>query len=98
MASAWLRSPVMPCWKITTGQPFAGLVPAGPALAFGTVTSSGIALFACNAGTGLKRVRLRSLAGSASGAGGAAAAVQARRRTVESVLMPPGACAVGIGE
>ena len=88
----------MPCWKITTGQPPAGGVPPDGEFALGTVTSSGIALFATSAGTGLKRVRLRSLSGSVSGAGGAAAAVQARRNTLESVLIPPGLCAVGMYE
>ena len=38
IASIWERLPVMPCWKITTGQPAAGLVIAG---LLGTVISTG---------------------------------------------------------
>ena len=48
------RLRVMPCWKITTGQPPAG---AGvPEVAFGTVTSSGICSVSVGTGSGLKRV------------------------------------------
>ena len=93
-----VRSRVMPCSKMITGQPAAGLTPAAPAAPFGMVTSNGIALSAFFSGIGLKRVRLRSLAGSASGAGGAAAARHAVRNTAESVLIPPGACGVGMYE
>jgi len=88
----------MPCSKITTGHPAVGLTPAAPAAPFGMMTSSGIGLLARNSGSGLKRVRFRSFAGSVSGAGGAAAARHAVRNTAESVLMPPGACAVGMYE
>ena len=45
-AKASLRSRVMPCSKMTTGQPVAGLTPAAPASAFGMMTSSGMALSA----------------------------------------------------
>ena len=40
IANASARLRVMPCWKITTGQPAAGLV--RPEAAFGTVASTGI--------------------------------------------------------
>ncbi len=70
----------MPCWKMTTGQPFAGRAAPATEFAFGTVTRSGIASEAFVApGTGLKRVRLR-LAGSMPGAGEGPAACQKRVR------------------
>ena len=60
---------------MTTGQPAVGFAHAPPAaVAFGTVTSSGIVRSAVLSGTGLKRVRLR-LVGSRP-AGGGPAAVQ----------------------
>src|SRR5690606_22287547 len=55
-ASAWLRSPVMPCWKITTGQPVAGLL--RPELAFGIAASTGIVMSVVFTGNGLATVRL----------------------------------------
>ena len=55
-ASAWLRLPVMPCWKITTGQPVAGLV--WPEAAFGIVASTGIVTSLVFTGNGLAKVRL----------------------------------------
>src|SRR6478752_7026227 len=61
------RLRVMPCWKITTGQPPAGAL--CPELAFGTVTSTGISSVSVGTGTGLKRV-VRVLVMS-SGKGGA---------------------------
>ena len=71
-----MRLPVIPCWMMTTGQPLAGLVQAPPAaVAFGTVTSTGIFWSASFNGRGLKRVTCR-LAGSSPGTGEAPAAVQ----------------------
>ena len=76
MARACVRLPLRPCWTITTGQPAVGLrQPAPPlAVAFGTVTSSGIVNVARVAGIGLNRVMKRLV--WSSGAGGGPAASQ----------------------
>ena len=42
-----VRFSVMPCWKITTGQPFGGFV--FPLFAFGSVASNGMRLFGTRA-------------------------------------------------
>src|ERR1700736_2763035 len=49
------RLRVMPCWKISTGQPPAGAA-AWPEEALGTVTSTGIGKVWVGTGSGLKRV------------------------------------------
>ena len=53
------------------------------------MTSSGIALFADQRRDRIEAREVALVRGSVSGAGGAAAAVHARRSTFESVLMPP---------
>ena len=55
-ASAWVRLPVMPCWKITTGQPLAGRL--RPEAAFGIVASTGMVASLVLTGNGLAKVML----------------------------------------
>ena len=50
------RLRVMPCWKITSGQPAVGLTAPNADAAFGTLTSTGICRVAVGTGSGLKRV------------------------------------------
>ena len=50
IANITVRFSVMPCWKITTGQPPAGCV--SPVVEFGSVPSSGMR-FAATRGTGV---------------------------------------------
>ena len=72
MKNALVRSPPRPCCTIATGQPAAGLVqppPAALAVAFGTVTSSGMVVVPRFTGTGLKRVMKRLVWSSGSGGG-----------------------------
>src|ERR1700740_1649950 len=62
------RLRVMPCWKISTGQPPAGGTAPCSELAFGTVTSTGIIRFAFVAtGRGLKRVTFLLVASRGNG-------------------------------
>ena len=49
-----VRLRVMPCWKITTGQPAAGL--ALPEFAFGTVSSTGMSWVEVATGNGFAKV------------------------------------------
>ncbi len=75
------RLRVMPCWKITTGQPPAGAV--CPEVAFGTVTSSGISSVSVGTGSGLKRV-VKVLVVS-SGKGGACQNARERRAAAQVI-------------
>ena len=56
MANMSVRLRVMPCWKITIGQPAAGLVL--PELAFGTVIKTGTTWVDVATGNGLAKVTL----------------------------------------
>ena len=52
-AKASSRLRVMPCWKISTGQPPAGGAAPSAEAAFGTVTSTGICRVCVGTGSGL---------------------------------------------
>ena len=49
--SAWERLPVMPCWKIVTGQPPSGATPPLGEAAFGTVRTTGTVTVVVSTGT-----------------------------------------------
>ena len=62
-----VRLRVMPCSKMSAGQPLGGLTPPPAEFALGTVTNTGICSVAVGTGSGLKRVRKRLLGSSGDG-------------------------------
>jgi len=67
-AKASVRLRVMPCWKITTGQPVAGLVL--PDAAFGMVNTRGTFCVDPATGSGLAKVTLVEVGSSRPANGG----------------------------